>query len=63
MARSFGHLEDWQQSETEQVAALDILCDRNLVEEMTEGIQLLLKQHNLIRSVSLAHLKQLMFDL
>ncbi|MEM1255941.1 MAG: ATP-binding protein [Cyanobacteria bacterium P01_H01_bin.21] len=56
------HLEDWQQSETEQMAALDILCDRYLVEEMTEGTQILLKQHNLIRSVSLAHLKQLTFD-
>ena len=56
------HLEDWQQSEAEQIAALDILCDRYLVEEMTEGSQLLLKQHNLIRSVSLAHLQQLTFD-
>ena len=53
------HLEDWQKSEAEQAAALDILCDRYLVEEMTEGTQLLLKQHKLIRSVSLNHLKQL----
>ncbi|MFG6105686.1 AAA family ATPase [Leptothoe sp. EHU-05/26/07-4] len=57
------HLEDWQRSESEQVAALEILCDRYLVEEMTEGTQLMLKQHNLIRSVSLAHLKQLTFEL
>ncbi|NEZ57509.1 AAA family ATPase [Adonisia turfae] len=56
------HLEDWQQSEVEQATALEILCDRYLVEEMTEGSQLMLKQHNLIRSVSLAHLKQLTFD-
>ena len=56
------HLEDWQRSEAEQMAALDILCDRYLVEEMTESTQVLLKQHNLIRSVSLAHLKQLTFD-
>ena len=56
------HLEDWQQSEAQQIAALDILCDRYLVEEMTEDTQLLLKQHNLIRSVSLAHLQQLTFD-
>lgn len=57
------HLEDWQQSEADQVTALEILCDRYLVEEITEGSQLLLKQHNLIRSVSLAHLKQLTFDM
>ena len=56
------HLEDWQQSEAEQIAALEILCDRYLVEEMTEGPQIFLKQHNLIRSISLAHLKQLTFD-
>ncbi|MEM9908721.1 MAG: ATP-binding protein, partial [Cyanobacteria bacterium P01_D01_bin.44] len=56
------HLEDWQQSEAEQMAALDILRDRYLVEEITEDSQVLLKQHNLIRSVSLAHLKQLTFD-
>ncbi|MEM8806729.1 MAG: AAA family ATPase [Cyanobacteria bacterium P01_G01_bin.38] len=57
------HLEDWQQSDAEQVAALDILCDRYLVEAKTEGPELLLKQHNLIRSVSLDHLKQLTFDI
>ncbi|MBE9067537.1 AAA family ATPase [Leptolyngbya cf. ectocarpi LEGE 11479] len=56
------HLEDWQRSQVEQLTALEILCDRYLVEEITEGAQVMLKQHNLIRSVSLAHLKQLTFD-
>ncbi|NEP16828.1 MAG: AAA family ATPase [Leptolyngbya sp. SIO4C1] len=56
------HLEDWQQSEAEQTAALDVLCDRYLVEVMTKGTELLLKQHTLIRSVALAHLKQLTFE-
>ena len=36
------------------MVALDVLRDRYLVEEMTEDTELLLKQHNLIRSVSLA---------
>lgn len=42
--------------------ALDMLRDRYLVEEMTEDTQLLLKQHNLIRSLSLPHLKKLTFE-
>ncbi|MEO1402844.1 MAG: hypothetical protein AAFV72_16565 [Cyanobacteria bacterium J06635_1] len=47
-------------------------CDRNnasadlsvryLVEAKTEDPELLLKQHNLIRSVSLTHLKRLTFE-
>jgi DNA-binding Xre family transcriptional regulator len=57
------HLEDWQQSEAEQVMALEVLRDRYLVEETTQDNELLLKQHNLIRSVSLFHLKQLTFTL
>ena len=56
------HLEDWQQDSDQQMVALDVLRDRYLVEEMTEDTELLLKQHNLIRSVSLAHLKQLTFE-
>ena len=56
------HLEDWQQNEAQQLAALDALRDRYLVEERTEADEILLKQHNLIRSVSLAHLKALTFD-
>jgi hypothetical protein len=53
------HLEDWQQNPAQQEMALDVLRDRYLVEEMTEDTELLLRQHNLIRSLSLAHLKQL----
>ncbi|NER46072.1 MAG: TIR domain-containing protein [Symploca sp. SIO1A3] len=53
------HLEDWDRNENEQEAALETLKERYLVEESTEKDQLLLRQHNLIRSVSLEHLKQL----
>ncbi|KPQ33061.1 MAG: AAA ATPase domain/Helix-turn-helix [Phormidesmis priestleyi Ana] len=56
------HLEDWQQDDNQSMMALDVLRDRYLVEEMIEDTELLLKQHNLIRSVSLAHLKQLTFE-
>lgn len=55
------HLEDWQQSEADQIMALEVLRDRYLVEETTQDNELLLKQHNLIRSISLAHLKRLTF--
>ena len=51
------HLEDWDRDETEQEAALDALRDRYLVEEVVENDHFLLRQHNLIRSVSLGHLK------
>ena len=57
------HLEDWEQNDAQQMVALDVLRDRYLVEEMTEDTELLLKQHNLIRSVALAHLKQLTFEI
>jgi len=63
------HLEDWASTplspreESEISGALDVLRDRYLVEEKIEDTELLLKQHNLIRSVSLAHLNQLTFDL
>lgn len=57
------HLEDWEQSEEQQLLALDALRDRYLVEEKLEDEDILLKQHNLIRSVSLAHLKELTFNL
>ncbi len=56
------HLEDWEQAEAAQMMALDILRDRYLVEEKIEDTELLLKQHNLIRSVSLAHLQKLTFE-
>lgn len=54
------HLEDWDQSETDQFMALDILRDRYLVEESIDETRqenpVLLRQHNLIRSLSLHHL-------
>jgi Phosphorylase superfamily/SEFIR domain len=53
------HLEDWDQDKDSQKAALDILKDRYLVEKIIENDQYLLKQHNLIRSVSIQHLKLL----
>ena len=56
------HLEDWNQTEEQQQLALDALRDRYLVEERLQDEDILLKQHNLIRSTSLAHLKKLTFD-
>ncbi len=54
------HLEDWDRDEDEQRAALDALRDRYLVEDLIDtDHQCLLRQHNLIRSLSLEHLKQL----
>jgi nucleoside phosphorylase len=53
------HLEDWDRDEDEQQVALDALRDRYLVEEVVENNQCLLRQHNLIRGLSLEHLKQL----
>ncbi|NJM99929.1 MAG: hypothetical protein HC800_24815 [Phormidesmis sp. RL_2_1] len=59
----FSHLEDWQQAGDQLMAALDVLRDRYLVEEMTADTELLLKQHNLMYIVFLSHLKRLTFDL
>jgi len=53
------HLEDWDRDEDEQQVALDALRDRYLVEEVVESDRCLLRQHNLIRGVSLEHLKKL----
>jgi nucleoside phosphorylase len=53
------HLEDWDRDEEEQRKALDTLKERYLVEELVEENQIMLRQHNLIRSVSLERLKQL----
>jgi hypothetical protein len=53
------HLEYWDCDEATQAMALDALRDRYLVEDIVDGDQLLLKQHTLIRSVSLDHLKKL----
>ena len=53
------HLEDWDCDEMVQAVALDTLRDRYLVEEVVENDQCMLRQHNLIRSLSLEHLKTL----
>ena len=55
------HLEDWDCDEDEQEVALQTLRDRFLVEEMgvNESGELLLRQHNLIRSVSLENQKKM----
>ena len=53
------HLEDWDCDEEKQEVALDALRDRYLVEEEVTDDKLLLRQHNLIRSMALVHLKNL----
>jgi nucleoside phosphorylase len=53
------HLEYWDRDEDEQQVALDALRDRYLVEEIVVENQVVLRQHNLVRSVSLEHLNQL----
>ncbi len=53
------HLEDWDCDQEKQELALDALRDRFLVEEEVTDNDLLLRQHNLIRSVALVHLKNL----
>jgi len=52
-------LEDWDCDENQQETALEALRDRYLVEEVVENDKFLLRQHNLIRSVALEHLRQL----
>lgn len=56
------HLEDWNRNEEDQRAAVNALRDRYLLEELVNDNQCLLRQHNLIRSVSLEHLKKLDSD-
>jgi hypothetical protein len=53
------HLEYWDCDKETQATALEILKERYLVEEVVNEQQPLIKQHNLIRSVALDHLKQL----
>ncbi|NEQ37653.1 MAG: AAA family ATPase [Okeania sp. SIO3I5] len=55
------HLEEWSCSKDEQEVALLTLRDRFLVEEVgvNENGEFLLRQHNLIRSVSLENSKRL----
>lgn len=53
------HLEDWDRDEDEQSMALDALRERYLVEQIITDNQIMLKQHNLVRSLSLQCLKKL----
>lgn len=53
------HLEDWDCDEEEREMALEVLQCRFLVEEVIEEDEFKLRQHNLIRSVALEHLKNL----
>lgn len=53
------HLADWDCDEDEAELALEVLSDRYLVEEVVENDDLLVRQHNLIRSVALEHHKKL----
>jgi len=52
-------LEDWDCDREKQELALDALRDRFLVEEELIDDEIHLRQHNLIRSVALEHLKKL----
>ena len=53
------HLELWDCDTDAQVAAMEALRDRSLVEVVVEQDEWKVKQHNLIRSVSLARLDKL----
>ena len=53
------HLNYWDPDPEAQLAAIDALRDRYLVEEVLEDDEYRLKQHNLIRSVALDHLDKL----
>ena len=53
------HLEDWDCDDQKQELALDALRDRFLVEAELIDDEIHLRQHNLIRSVALEHLKKL----
>ena len=53
------HLEDWDCDDQKQELALEALRDRFLVEEELIDDEIHLRQHNLIRSVALEHLKNL----
>lgn len=53
------HLADWECDQEERELALEVLRDRFLLEEVVENDTLLVRQHNLIRSVALEHHKKL----
>lgn len=53
------HLDYWNCRDSDKEAALEALKERYLIEASVNDEQYLLRQHNLIRSISLEHLKQL----
>jgi hypothetical protein len=53
------HLDYWDSDQEARLLALDALRDRFLVEEAITSGDYMLRQHTLIRSVSLDHLKRL----
>lgn len=53
------HLDYWNCQDQSKQAALEALKERYLVEESVDNEHYLLRQHNLIRSISLEHLKNL----
>lgn len=52
------HLDFWQVPPEEQGLALDVLRDRFLLEEVLEQDEVLVRQHHLVRSVGLDHLRR-----
>jgi nucleoside phosphorylase len=56
------HLEDWERDEDEQREALEALRERYLVEDLLADDRIMLRQHNLIRSVALECLRQLDYE-
>jgi len=53
------HLDAWHCGDSNKQAALEALRERYLVEESIHSEQYLLRQHHLIRSIALEHLKNL----
>ncbi|NEZ58692.1 5'-methylthioadenosine/S-adenosylhomocysteine nucleosidase [Adonisia turfae] len=53
------HLEDWDRDTDQQIMALDALRERYLVEQIITDNQIMLKQHNLVRGLSLQCLEKL----
>jgi adenosyl cobinamide kinase/adenosyl cobinamide phosphate guanylyltransferase len=53
------HLNYWECDQETQLAAIDTLRDRFLVEAVLDRNQYLLRQHHLIRSLALDHLQRL----
>lgn len=53
------HLEDWKLNRAQQIIALESLEERCLVERVIKDNEILVRQNNLIRSISLKHLQRL----